>query len=318
MQRRKLGKTGIDVSEIAFGGVEIGIPYGIGVASAADMLSEAEAIRLLQEALDSGINFFDTARSYGGSERLMGKAFKNRHEEVVLCTKCHPLRNSSGDLPAENQLKKDIEASLSESLSALQTDYVALFMLHQVDPEILANDAIAAIFSDLKKAGTIRATGVSTYTVADSRHAIESGAWDVVQLPFNLMDQRQAELFGLAEERGVGIVVRSVLMKGLLSNRGQNLHPALSDVETHLSGYQTLLSDGFPDLPTFATKFALSYPQVASVLVGIDRMSYLHTAIKTADGDYLDPDYLKKVRDWAYPNPEFLNMTHWERMGWLT
>ena len=317
MRKRSLGKTGIDVSEIAFGGVEIGLPYGIGVESAADMLPEAEAIDLLRAALDAGINFFDTARLYGLSEQRMGQAFVGRRQEIVLCTKCQHLRDASGNLPPENHLKSAIETSLHESLSALQTDYVDVFMLHQADPEILVNETIATVFFDLKQAGTIRTTGVSTYTVGDSQNAIKSGVWDVVQLPFNLLDQRQALLFGLAQERGVGIVVRSVLMKGLLSNRGRNLHPALNAVETHLAGYRELLTDDFPDLPALATKFALSYPQVASVLVGMDKMAYLHQALATADGNYLSPEHRELARSWAYPEPEFLDLPYWDRMGWL-
>lgn len=86
MNKRLLGQTGIKVSEIAFGGVEIGIPYGIGVSIKTDMISESEAICLLHEAIDSGINIFDTARMYGASESIMGRAFKGRRDQVVICT----------------------------------------------------------------------------------------------------------------------------------------------------------------------------------------------------------------------------------------
>jgi len=78
MNKRLLGQTGIQVSEIAFGGVEIGLPYGIGIKSKADMPSREESVRLLHTAVDSGINFFDTARMYGLSESIMGNAFKDR------------------------------------------------------------------------------------------------------------------------------------------------------------------------------------------------------------------------------------------------
>ncbi len=76
MQMRDLGNTGIEVSEIAFGSVSLGIPYGIGVKDETDMPSENQAVGLLHNALDHGINFFDTARHYGRSESIFGKAFK--------------------------------------------------------------------------------------------------------------------------------------------------------------------------------------------------------------------------------------------------
>lgn len=318
MRKRLLGKTGIEVSEIAFGGVEIGLPYGIGVVDASDMLSEDQAVELLRTSLDSGINFFDTARMYGTSELLMGKAFLDCRQEVVLCTKCRHLRDASGKLPPDDHMETFIQASLHESLTALQTDHVEVFMLHQADSEILANQAIADVFSKLKKEGIISATGVSTYSVEDTRQALTAGAWDVIQFPYNLLDQRQGEVFEEAAQRGVGLVVRSVLMKGLLSSRGKNLHPALSEVEAHIEGYQALLTDDFSDLPALATKFALSQPEVAAVLVGIDRMQYLHEALRTADGRYMNTKQLATAHQYAYPQPEFLDLHQWDLQGWLT
>lgn len=317
MNKRPLGNTGIRVSEIAFGGVEIGLPYGIGVNSNADMLSETKAIHLLHAAMDGGVNFFDTARAYGASEEIMGKAFKDRRDRVVICTKCRHFRDSDGLLPDSAVLKKIIETSLHESLAALKTDFVDVFMLHQADGEILGREEIAGTFLRLKKQGIIRATGVSTYGVGETRKAIDSGAWDVVQLPFNLMDQSQARMFPLAAQQGIGIVVRSVLFKGILSEKGRNLHPALKDVEVHLGVYRELLSDSAPDLPTLATKFALSFREISSVLVGIDRMEYLQKALAAADGNYLDEKTLARAKELGYPDPRFLDLVKWDRMGWL-
>ena len=318
MNKRSLGQTGISVSEIAFGGVEIGLPYGIGVKSKDDMLSESEAIYLLHSAIDSGINFFDTARMYGASESIMGRAFKDRRDRIVICTKCRHFRDDHGNLPDSGKLKDIIETSLNESLTALQTEFIDVCMLHQADLEILGNDTVANTFLNKKKQGVIRATGVSTYTVEETKMAIDCGVWDVVQLPFNLMDQSQEVLFSLAAQRGVGIMVRSVLFKGLLSERGRNLHPALKDVEAHLKSYKELFSESASDLPTLATKFALAFEQVSSVLVGIDRMAYLQKALTAADGIYLNKKTLSRAKELRYADPQFLDLVKWDRMGWLT
>ncbi|MEN8193646.1 MAG: aldo/keto reductase [Bacteroidota bacterium] len=317
MNYRLLGRSGISVSEIAFGGVEIGLPYGIGVNSRADMLSESEAIRLLHSALDNGINFFDTARMYGESESIMGSAFKNRRDEVIISTKCKPFRDKYGKLPKSKKLIEIIEKSFSESLSALQTEYIDIYMLHQADIEIIKNKIVVEKLLNLKKEGVIHAMGVSTYSVEETQKAIESGVWDVIQLPFNLMDQTHAINFSLAAEHGVGIMVRSVLFKGLLSEKGRNLHPALKDVESHLKYYEELLDKSSPNLPTLATKFALSFEQVSSVLVGIDRKKYMLEALKTADGVYLNNEKLARAKELQYPEPEFLDLVKWDKMGWL-
>jgi aryl-alcohol dehydrogenase-like predicted oxidoreductase len=317
MKKRQIGNTGIEISEIAFGCVEIGIPYGIGVSSEKDMISEKKAVELLQMALDAGINFFDTARMYGNSERIIGKAFKERREEVVIATKCVHLLDSEGKLLPKAKIKDTIEESLYTSLDTLQTDYVDIFMLHQATDEILNNEEVLSTFTSLKDKGLSRIIGVSSYTNDITKKAIESGLWNIVQLPFNMMDQRQGELFKEAKDKGVGIVVRSVLLKGLLTNKGKNLHTALRDVENHISKYQELLSGTDYNLSTLATKFALSYPEVSAVLVGLDKKQYLEEALKTVDGIYLEKELLEKIEKMAYPDPEFINLPYWDKMNWL-
>lgn len=318
MRKRTLGGTNLKVSEIAFGGVEIGMPYGIGIKGPEDMLSEKDAIRLLHASLDAGINFFDTARMYGNSETIMGKAFGDRRDEVVISTKCRHFRDKSGNLPPDEVLRSMIDSSLSESLQALQTDYIDVYMLHQADIEILNNSTIAEVFSDLKRKGIVRAIGASTYQVEESEKVINSGVWNVVQLPFNLMDQRQQKLFSTASEKGVGIMVRSVLMKGLLSDRAGNLHSSLDDVKNHIRSFEKMLGNGVTDLASLAVKFALSFKEVSSVLIGMDRMEYLSRSLAMVDGEYLDADTMQRLAKFAYPDPSFLNLPHWERMGWLT
>jgi aryl-alcohol dehydrogenase-like predicted oxidoreductase len=318
MERRLLGNTAISVSEIAFGGVEIGVPYGIGVRDERDMLSQRDAVRLLHSAQDKGINLFDTARLYGDSESIMGRAFKGRRDQVVLATKCCHFLDENGRIPPYEALKKTILGSLEESLKALQTDYVDIYMLHQADHGILEDAGVKRVFNELKQTGRIRATGTSVYRVEETLYAIQDGGWDIIQIPFNLMDQRQLTAFESAAAAGVALVVRSVLLKGLLSSRGRNLHPALREVEMHIAKYAALFSPEISDLPTLAMKFALSFSQVSSVLVGIDREEYLEKTLRSADGVYLGRALLAKATALGYPDPAFLDLPKWDRMGWLT
>lgn len=317
MIKRTLGKTGIQVSEVAFGCVEIGMPYGIGVDSVNDMPTEEEAINILQTALQSGINFFDTARAYGTSENIIGKAFKNNRTEVIIATKCKHFQNHDGSIPAYDELKKIIEDSLHESLAALQTDYIDIYMLHQANIQILQSKDVQSIFAALKEAGGIKATGVSTYTNEETELAINAGAWDVIQLPFNLMDQRQSILFNQAQANGIGLIIRTVLLKGLLTDKGKNLHPALTQVEQHLQKYSVLTNQLNINLATLATRFALSFPQVSAILIGIDKLSYLKESLAAADGNYLNEKLLKEAEALAYPKPEFLDLPRWDKEGWL-
>jgi len=268
--------------------------------------------------VDGGINLFDTARMYGASETIMGLAFQEIRNQVVINSKCRFLRNEIGDLPSVGKLKKIIEGSLQESLNALKTDFIDIYMLHLVDDEILDKEEVAEIFLNLKKRGVIRATGVSTYSIEDTKKATESGVWDVIQLPYNLLDQSQETNFYLAEKNEVDIVVRSVLFKGILSNKGKNMHPKLRDVEQHIKLYKELLSDEVSDLSALAIKFALSSNQVSSVLVGIDKMEYLQKSLAIANGIYLDNEKLNRAKELQYPDLNFIDLVKWNKMGWLT
>jgi len=317
MKRRQLGKSGIAVSEIAFGCVELGIPYGIGVNSEADMLNDEQAIQLLHNAVDSGINFFDTARMYGKSEEILGKAFKERRSDVVIATKCRHILNPDGSLPPAQQLEEMIKTSLYESLETLQTDYVDVFMLHQASDEILDSEQIKTIFAKLKYQGLYKVSGVSTYESKHTKRIIDEGVWGLVQVPFNMLDQRHGAMFKAAEEKGVAIIVRSVLLKGLLSNKGRNLHPALRDVENHIKKYQELLQGTDWSISTLATKFGISFPEVSSVLIGIDRQEYLEQALKTVNGEYLTEAQLERAKQLEYPDPDFIDLSYWDQMNWL-
>lgn len=317
MKRRPLGKTGIEVSEIAFGGVEIGMPYGLNAAGNAAMPQETESVRLLHTAVDKGINFFDTARLYGKSEEIMGKAFAGRRQDVVIATKCRHFRDSDGTLCPDSRLKQFIERSLQESLAALRTDYIDIYMLHEADAEILAHPLIADTLGGLKARGVIRATGASVYTPEETAQAVSSGNWDVIQLPFNLLNQSHAASFENARKRGIGIVVRSVLMKGLLSDRGHDLHPALHEVEAFIGRYRAYTGGTYPDLPALAARFVLSFGEVSSVLVGIDKMEYLDAALGIAQYPGPSDSLRDELAGLAYPDPDFLNLHRWSQMGWL-
>ncbi len=319
MNKRVLGKSGLEISEISFGTVSLGIPYGIGVKNRDDMIQPDDAVALLQSALSKGINFFDTARGYGDSEGILGRAFKGRRDEVVICTKpAHVYDSHIGQkLPDSAQIRQILDKSLDTSLKQLQTDYIDVLMSHDCTAEFMDNPAVIDFFQTAKKKGVIRATGISTYTVEESFRSINSGLWDVIQLPFNLMQQSQSQVFGLAKENGVGLVIRSVLLKGILTDRGDNLHPELESVKKHRELYKELLNDDIRTLSDLATKFVLSFDEISSVLLGIDKPEYLESALKVVDGNYLDKAALAKAVKMEYPDQSFLNLPKWDRLGWL-
>jgi aryl-alcohol dehydrogenase-like predicted oxidoreductase len=316
MELRPLGKTGIKVSEISFGCVELGIPYGIGVKTSDDMLPETEAIRLLHSAVDGGINFFDTAPAYGASESLLGKAFADRRDQVVLCTKAPHQAADPEYLADPAALRKLLTQALEGSLRALRTDYVDVYMLHRATDGALRNPALVAVLREFQQQGKIRTYGASTYPGGTTGTAIDTGDWPVLQIAVHAMDRREEPYLPQAQAVGVGIVARSVLFKGILTDRGRRLHPALASVSNHREHLIEALTGGL-GLARAATQYILGMSGITSVLLGIDRPAYLEQALATASAPPL-PTAVREAWDaLPYPEPDFLDLPAWDRNGWL-
>ena len=178
--------------------------------------ADDEAIRLVHRAIDEGINFIDTARAYGGSEEVLGKALHDRRDKVVLATKlgCY---DADGNLLQGQALRQHMQASLETSLKLLLTDYVDLLMLHSAPVDLLENGEAINILKDFQASGSVRYIGASTYGTDAPKIAIEQGV-NALQVAYNILDQRMADdVFLLAEREGVGVVVRSVFLKGVFN-----------------------------------------------------------------------------------------------------
>lgn len=316
MRQRPLGNTGLMVSEISFGCVELGIPYGIGVKCQTDMLPEAEAVRLLQTALDAGLNFFDTAPAYGTSERLLGLAFADRREQAVICTKA-PHRAADAELLDQPEnLRRVLRDSLESSLRQLRTDYVDVFLLHQATEKALRSPTLAGILGEFRQQGLIRTFGASTYPGGTTGTALACGAWDVLQIAIHAMDRREQPYLAAAAAQGVGILARSVLFKGILGDRGRSLHPALAPVAAHRQRLAEALPEG-TGLANAATRYILGMNGISSVLLGIDRLDYLEQALAAADAPPLPAAVRMAWDKLPYPEPDFLDLPAWDRNGWL-
>src|SRR5581483_3216160 len=156
LKYRTLGRTGLNVSEISLGTVELGLDYGIPVEGEVRRPPEEAAARLLHQALDRGINMIDTARAYGESESIIGRALEGRRREYVLATKVqtfHEMKLSHSDLAAR------MTASVEQSLQALRTDFVDVLMLHSAPTTAFGDGPFEEILLRLKSRGWCRYLG---------------------------------------------------------------------------------------------------------------------------------------------------------------
>lgn len=216
MEYRSLGRTGVRVSPLCLGAMNFGGPT-----------PEAESIRIIDAALDAGINFIDTANVYnrGESERIVGVALarNGRRDQVVLATKVHgemgPGPNDRGNS------RYHIMKACEDSLRRLQTDHIDLYQLHRPALDIPQDETLRAL-DDLVRAGKVRYIGCSTFPAWMVMEALmisaEQGLARFVteQPPYNLLDRRiENELVPLCQRYGLGILPWSPLAGGILAGR---------------------------------------------------------------------------------------------------
>ncbi len=212
MKYRILGKTGFKISEISLGTWQVGGKWG-------DEFSHDTADTILNYAVDTGINFIDTADVYGDgeSEKAVGRLVRSRSERIYVATKCG--RRLS---PHENRYyqPKILRQYVEDSLMNIGVETIDLIQLHCPPPEVYYRPEIFELFERLKNEGKILNLGVSVEKVEEALKAIEYPNVTTVQIIFNMFRQRPSELFFReAKRRNAGIIVRVPLASGLLTGK---------------------------------------------------------------------------------------------------
>ncbi|HET6176055.1 MAG TPA: aldo/keto reductase [Candidatus Sulfotelmatobacter sp.] len=312
MNYRTLGRTDWKVSEVSFGAWAIGGSWGT--------VSDEDALAALNKAVDSGVNFIDTADVYGNgrSERLIARLKKARKEEIVVATK------AGRRLPkqvVEGYTRENLTAWIEDSLRNLSTDTLDLLQLHCPPTEVYSRPEIFGVLDDLVKAGKIRYYGVSVEKVEEALKAIEFPGVQTVQIIFNCFRQRPAELFfQQARQKQVGILARVPLASGLLTgklrrdstfaaddHRNFNRHGEAFDVGETFSGVdldsgleaveqiRALLPAGV-SMAQFALRWILMFDAVTCAIPGGKRPEQVADNCRASDLAPLTPESIVAMR----------------------
>lgn len=320
MNYRRLGKTNLNIAELSLGTWQVGGKWGSG-------FNNENADHILNTAIDSGINFIDTADVYesGLSERAVGKIIKARSEDVYIATKCgRQINPHVNDGYTTKALRNYVESSLKNT----GLERLDLIQLHCPPTEVYYRPEIFELFDRLKDEGKIGALGVSVEKIEEGLKAIEYDNVCSVQIIYNIFRQRPQELFfEQAKKRDVGIIVRVPLASGLLTgqyglkkkfDQGDHRHfnrngEAFDKGET-FSGIpyelgvdlSALLKDKFHPIPLhhIALKWILQHPEVSTVIPGashvnqvIDNLSSIKIKdLSTDDINYINQLYKDKVK----------------------
>lgn len=311
MHSRVLGRTGISVSEIGFGG------WGIGKTMWGPS-DDSESMRALHAAVDNGITYFDTAFAYGHghSERLIAKLFKEIGHRLTASTKIPPKNMewpAKPGSPLSMAFPPDwIVSCVERSLRNLSVDCLTLEQFHVWTDTWLKDPLwpqVVATFENLKKQGKIKFVGASVGDDPETAvKLVQSGFVDQIQVLFNLFDQRAAEvLFPLCREKGVAVVVRCPFDEGSLTGElkpDTRFDPA--DFRSHYFGgprlketcqrLSALQKDAVgakaDNLAIAALKFTLSFEAVSTVIPGMRKAAHVVKNTRASDGVYYNPKEL--------------------------
>lgn len=312
ISKRPFGSLDFQVTEIAFGGGAIsgeGGGYGFG------HVSDEDAISLLQEAHDRGINLFDTAPVYGFglSEKRMGKAFLGKRDRVFIVSKGGIPWDDNKRLKLDNS-PKVIQKMLEQSLKDLRTDYIDLYMIHWPDNNVDIRKPMEYL-SKVKEEGKIRVIGLCNSFVEDINRACEIERVDVLQSEFNLFNSSAKDtLFDIIREKKMGFMSWGTLDKGILTGRvtperkfdevdARSWAPWWKN-DDKTSKYKAmerineLLKETEHSGLELALGFVLQFQEISTALCGVRNTEQLETAVKALK-NLPDEDVLNEAKSIA-------------------
>lgn len=310
MEYRDFGNTGLKVSVIGLGTW----PFGNNKVGEYGDVNEEEAIQVIRKYVDLGGNFIDTARAYGErSERLIGETISRYfdRDKVIIATK-----STAGlTLESVSNLRPDLE----KSLRLLKMDYVDLLQFHQPpDEPDLMNEALDEMMK-FKKEGKIRLIGasikgpdVSDATVNLCRQYIDSGRVDSIQVAYSILRQKLRPVIKEAKEKGVGVIVRTVLESGLLTGlykpghvftgvdqrarySKENLEFILKTIEK--IGKEVQLREPYKNLAQLAIKFSLQAEGISTMIIGAQEKWHVESNLETVSLPDIDTEIIRYLID---------------------
>ncbi len=306
MEYTRLGKTGLEVSRICLGCMSYGEPAkgALTPGSHAWTLNEAESQPFLKQALDLGINFFDTANVYsrGGSEEIVGKFLKanTRREQVVIATKVHGVMREEPN--GGGLSRKAILHEIDASLRRLGTDYVDLYQIHRWDPKTPIEETLEALH-DVVKAGKARYLGASSmysWQFAKALYLADRHGWTrfvSMQNHYNLLyREEEREMMGLCQEEGIGVIPWSPLARGRLARPssadstkrletdqfGKTMYAGTEEADRKVIDAVAAMAGrkGVPQA-SLALAWMLTKPYVDSPIVGATKPHHLEDAVSS-------------------------------------
>jgi len=296
-----LGNTGLEISRVGLGTVEIGLPYGIGVQ---ELPTEKEAEHVLRSAVEMGITYIDTARGYGVAEERIGKFGISQMPGVVIGTKCAQFLKQEPNLTGA-ELEKRIRADIDTSRTNLKQDQLQLVQLHIELPEQTDFRELVEIMQKLKDEGKVAHVGVSTRGEEAPLSAYQNDIFETSQLAYSILDQRMAsKVLPAAQGKNIGVINRSVLLKGALTPKANQLPDGLRPIKENSVKAGLIAEELGMTLPELAIRFVASNPAISTILIGTIKPHHLESALTAANQEPLSAEVLEKLYTLGITDPD--------------
>ncbi len=306
-----LGNTGLEISKIGLGTVEIGLAYGLDNEG---LPSEQDAITLLKTVVERGVTYIDTARGYGLAEERIGKSGIGKNPNIVIGTKSGQFLKQERDLQGKD-LEKRIREDLDTSRKNLNQEILQLAQFHNELEDYTDFSEIIEIAQKLKDEEKVMHAGIAVRGEAAALAAIETGFFETIQLAYNIVDQRMAQkVLKQAQEKNIGIINRSVLLKGALTSAREKLPESLEQLKNNADAAEEIAKEVGIDLPTLALRFVLSNPAVSTALIGTVKANRIESALQALEAGPLSGDILEKLRQFAISDSTQIDPAKWPKV----
>ncbi len=313
MNYRRLGRTGLEVSEIGYGAWGIAGDAWLGA-------KDEESLKALNRAVDLGLNFIDTALAYGEghSERLVGKIVAEREEAIYVATKVPPKNRvwpaPEGIAPEEAFPGDYVRECTERSLENLGLETIDVQQFHVWQDHWVGQGDWQETVEELKREGKIRSFGVSIndHQPANAIGLIETGVVDTVQVIYNVFDQSpEDELFPACQEHDIGVIVRVPFDEGALTgrvtpettfeegdfrnhyfrgDRKEQVHERVRAILSELGASEDEMAE-------IALRYILSHPAVSTVIPGMRSVRNVERNMRVGDGQGLPEDQVRALKN---------------------
>lgn len=286
METRTFGNTGMDVTTLGYGAMEL------------RHVDEAQAERLLNGVLDAGINFIDTSPDYGPSEDMIGKFIANRRAEYYLATKCgcNVPKIGGDDAPRHIWTGEQVRHNIEHSLQRLNTDYVDVWQVHSADPQELQQSDVLETMLKIKDEGKVRHIAVSMSGRAEGHgygqlRPYLDGDWEAfeaIQVWYSALTRASEKAMAEAADRGKGMIIRGVVRR---IDPWESLEDFVAKV-----GLDDL-REGGESAAQFLLRYAISQPSLHTTIIGTKSLDHLNDNMEAVAAGPLSEDLLATAQE---------------------